>query len=82
MNILVINNDLAELGTLAERLREKNPGGRVQAFADPLLAVKYGYNHPVDVVYVKSIMRGLNGDDVVRLLRNVHTNIQVEILDT
>lgn len=81
MNILVIDNDSKTLGKLAAGLREREPGGMVQTFTDPLLAVKHGYNHPVDIVYAKRIMRGLNGEDVARLLRNIHRDIQVELID-
>ena len=63
------------------RLREEEPGSRVLAFTDPLLAVKYGYNNPVDKVYAKTDMRGLRGNDVARLLEKVHPNLQIELLD-
>ena len=51
MNILAIDNDPKELEALTRRLREEEPGSRVLAFTDPLLAVKYGYNNPVAVSY-------------------------------
>ena len=57
MNILAIDNDPKELEALTRRLREEEPGSRVLAFTDPLLAVKYGYNNPVDKVYAKTDMR-------------------------
>ena len=82
MNILVIDNDPQALETLAATLREREPGSRVLAFTDPLLAVKYGYNNPVDAVYAKAVMRGLDGSDVARLLRNVHPKLRVELLES
>ncbi|MDO4270799.1 MAG: hypothetical protein Q4C72_07745 [Eubacteriales bacterium] len=81
MNILVIDNDPNALERVAARLRAEKPGGKILTFTDPLLAVKYGYNHPVDMVYAKTVMRGLGGGDVARLLRNVHPYIQMELLD-
>ena len=81
MNILVIDNDPSALEALAAHLRETAPGGRVLTFTAPLRAVKYGYNNPVDAVYAKTVMRGLSGDDVARLLRNVHPNLRVELLE-
>ena len=81
MNILAIDNDPKELEALTRRLREEEPGSRVLAFTDPLLAVKYGYNNSVDKVYAKTDMRGLRGNDVARLLEKVHPNLQIELLD-
>ncbi len=81
MNILVIDNDPNALEARAASLRKTRPGSRVLAFTDPLLAVKYGYNNPVDAVYAKTVMRGLGGDDVARLLRRIHPNIRVELLE-
>ena len=68
MNILVIDNDPIALEARAAQLRAEEPAARVLAFTDPLLAVKYGYNNPVDRVYAKTTMRGLGGGDVARLL--------------
>ena len=81
MNILVIDNDPVALEQFSTRLREQSPGDQVISFTDPLLAVKHGYNYPVDVVYGKTIMRGLNLDDVERLLRNIHPNVQVKSIE-
>lgn len=81
MNVLVIDNDPIALEALALQLRESNPDSNVQVFTDPLLAVKYGYNHRVDMVYAKTVMRGLNGSDVVRLLRDIHPDLRVELLE-
>lgn len=82
MNILVIDNDPAELERLTACLQEEGEDVKVTAFTDPLLAVKYGYNNPVDVVYAKTDMRGLGGEDVARLLRNIHPDIRIELQDT
>ena len=80
MDILVVDNDPKALEAMAAQLREKASGGRVLTFTDPLLAVKYGYNNPVDMVYAKTDMRGLGGADVARLLRGIHPDIRVELL--
>lgn len=81
MNILVIDNDPIALEARAAQLRAEEPAARVLAFTDPLLAVKYGYNNPVDRVYAKTDMRGLGGGDVARLLRGVHPDIQIKLLE-
>lgn len=81
MEILIIDNNPKEIEKLTALLREKEPGSRIMVFIDPMLAVKYGYNNPVDVVYVKNEIQRLSVDDVERLLRYVHPEVRVEILD-
>ena len=80
MQIMVIDNNPANLAQLAAQLRKRYPCGRISAFTDPLLAVKHGFNHPVDLLFARSEMRGLNGREAARLLSGVHPGLSVRLL--
>jgi len=69
MRISAVDPDPAELAALTASLREICADDAVAAFADPLLAVKYGANNPVDAVYAPVAMPRLNGFELARLMR-------------
>jgi len=83
MKILVIDPDAAELAVLTESLRTAYGEALIEPFRDPLMAVKYGANHPVDAVYTAANMRRLSGFELVKLLRNFNPGIASHfIVDT
>lgn len=55
----------------------KESGDKIIVFCDPMEAVKYGYNHEVDVVYTEVDMPRMSGFDMIRLLRKRYTDIKV-----
>lgn len=44
------------------------------------MAVKYGANTPVDIVYTVATMRRLNGFEMMRLLRGFHEETSFHII--
>ena len=75
MKILAVDPDPAELAVLTESIKEIRADAVVVAFADPLMAVKYGANNPVDAVYTAAAMRRLSGFELVKLLRGFNPDI-------
>lgn len=75
MRILAIDPDAAELAVLTESIRTAYREALIEPFRDPLMAVKYGANHPVDAVYTTTNMRRLSGFELVKLLRCFNPNI-------
>ncbi len=70
MIILAVDPDTAALERLSACLRAVYPDSEIVTFSDPLLAVKYGYNHSIDVLFAEIEMKGMGGFDIARLIRN------------
>lgn len=80
MKILAVDPDPAELAVLTESIKEIRADAVVVAFADPLMAVKYGANNPVDAVYTATDMRRLSGFELVRLMRGFQPDIRFHFI--
>lgn len=76
MNILVVDNKPGELNHTVNCLKSLYPQALLIPFEDAMDAVRYGYNHPVDVLYTEVTMRHITGFDVVRLLRKKHPEVR------
>jgi PleD family two-component response regulator len=75
MKILAVDTDAAELAVLTESLQKVYKDASIKSFGDPLMAVKYGANNPVDAVYTAAAMRRLSGFELVKLLRGFNPDI-------
>ena len=72
MTILAVDDKKEILEKLIRELRNEYPGSEVIGFQDPMMAVRYGYENPIDIVFTASDMQRLSGFSVARLLRNKH----------
>jgi two-component SAPR family response regulator len=77
MNILVVDNNLATHDELVRCVQEVWPQAQIDRFTDPLLALKHGMNHPADLLVTAIQMRVATGQDLARILREHHPNLQV-----
>lgn len=80
MNIVVTDPDLDEQEVLLGLLRQLYASASVICFADPLLAVKYGANNPVDMLYTVTDMKRLNGFELGKMLRSFRPGIQLHFI--
>ncbi len=71
MKFIVIDQDLKALYQLMRCLEEEYPESEIEPFFDPMLAVKYAYNHSVDAVFTELNMKRLDGFEVKRLIQGV-----------
>lgn len=75
MRVLAVDPDPEELKRLTECIREIHGNALVEPFGDPLMAVKYGVNNPVDAVYTVTAMRRLNGFEMMQILHSFQGEI-------
>lgn len=73
MKIIVVDLDPGALSLLSKYLKILLPQAEINTFTDPFWSVKYAYNNQVDMIFTETKMRGLNGADVIRLVRR-HEN--------
>ena len=81
MTILVVESSQTELAAIASIIGSAYPKAQIHPFDDGMEAVQYGFNHQIDVVYSAVILPHLTGFDIARLLRRVHPDIKVYLLD-
>ena len=82
MNVIAVDPNPGELEALGKLLTGRYAGGTVTCFSDPLMAVKYGANHPVDALYTVTAMNRLNGFELSRLLRELRPGIKLHFIAT
>ena len=82
-NILIMDPDPIEQETLRKILERQYSPANLMCFSDPLLAVKFGANCPVDALYTVTAMKRMNGFELAKMLRSFRPNIQLHfIVDT
>lgn len=70
MKIMVVDNNIGDLEKMTECLIMAYSGyDEVVKFSDPLMAVKYGVNNDVDILYTEINMRGIDGFSMIELLK-------------
>lgn len=69
MKIMAVDTEQSSLNHLLSLLREVCPDSEVAAFCNPMLAVKYGINQPLDLVFTEIPMRGVDGLTLTKLIR-------------
>lgn len=79
MMILAIDNDKKRLLETADLLRRTFPNASIMAEHDPLAAIKYACNNPVDIMFAALDMRPIDGILFVQAVRKVGENIKVYI---
>lgn len=79
MMILAIDNDKKRLSETADLLRSMFPNDSIMTEHDPLAAIKYACNNPVDIMFAALDMRPMDGILFVQAVRRVGENIKVYI---
>ncbi len=81
MNILVVDCDHWRRADCVDCAKLAFPDATIRDFADPLLALKYGVNNPVDLLLLQSELRirPLSGS-IVRTLRRCHPRIKIALM--
>ena len=82
MKILVVDDREEHLKEMITELKNEFQDSGVIGFTNPMMAVKYGYENPVDMVFTAVEMNRLSGFSVARLLRSRHGPVLPVILLT
>ncbi len=80
MNIVLVNNNAADMTEFAQELMNVHQGLECLQFTDPLLSAKYIWNNPVDIVFAEERMRPVNGIELLRNIRRKKPELTVIIL--
>ncbi|TAK91774.1 MAG: response regulator [Burkholderiaceae bacterium] len=79
MDILIVDDNKANL-TLLSTLTRQLPETTATAFLDPLEAIAWSADHPVDLLYVDYIMPGMDGIEFIRRFRAQAHHAEVPII--
>lgn len=79
MMILIIDNDKKRLAGTADLLRRMFPNDSIMTEHDPLAAIKYACNNPVDMMFAALDMRPMDGILFVQAVKRVGEHIKVYI---
>jgi len=77
---MVVDPDPAEQQSLSILLSRLHSGATIVCFSDPLMAVKFGANNPVDALYAVTVMRRLDGFALGKMLRGFQPKIQLHFI--
>ncbi len=70
-NLARLKNYLVEICSYEESIIE---------FTDPLLAVKYGVNNNVDILFTEVDMRGIDGFNLIKIIKKYNPKMIVNIV--
>lgn len=76
MDILLIDVNPSTHSQLLSCMETAYPQDSIYDFTDPLLALKFGSNNPVDLLVVVLRMRIAMGQDIARILKRSHPNMR------
>lgn len=77
MVILIVDNDLDRLHELEQSVQGAFPDETVFAYQDPLMAGKYSFNHPVDILIAGVVMKRMDGLQMSSFVRMTNPNAKV-----
>lgn len=77
---MVADPDLREQELLAALLRQRCEAADIVCFSDPLLAVKYGANNPVDALYASASIKRMSGFELARMLCGFSPGIKLHFI--
>lgn len=73
MTILAVDTEKNALKQLVDTLTLQYPEDEIRSFSDPMLAVKYGFNHQIDTIHINTNMSIMSAYDVVKLIQSKQT---------
>lgn len=68
MIIVATDANGEDLKTLVKCLNAVFPGQQIEAFQDPLMAIKFFYSNPVDALFAAADMPRVNGFELSRIM--------------
>lgn len=68
MQIIAVDTSRRSLSLLVKCLKAVYPQSTITPFTDPMGAVKFGFNHKIDLVFTEIPMRGVDGFTLARLI--------------
>lgn len=77
MQMIVVDTNKHSLSALVTCLKRAYPANEITAFSDPMSAVKFGFNNKVDLLFTEIPMRGVDGFQLVRLIRKYNADMAV-----
>lgn len=80
-NTIAIHPLPENLQNLKSCIEACHPENTVHAFRDPLLAMQYAFNNPVDSVYTVVGMNRMNGFEVARMMRKIQPLASINFVD-
>lgn len=80
MQIIAVSQDMSDLNTLWNSLRELFPTAEINGFTDPLMAFKFSTQNPVDALYTETDMRRLDGFGLANMLLSECGPIEVNFI--
>lgn len=82
MRILTVANHTTMLEELKKELSEIFPGADIIKETDALMAGKYAFNHPVDIVFAEADMKRMNGLQLIQFVRQEHPDVKSFMIGT
>lgn len=83
INLLLIDDEKTILHGITNLIDWSSHGFQIKgAFSNPLEAVDFFYNHPIDIVVTDLVMPELNGIDLSRLLKEKNPDVQILVLSS
>lgn len=70
MKILAVDTDKNALERLAVYLKENYPDDDIGIYCDPLLAIQYGFNNEVNIIYTRNYLKLSSGRELVQLIQS------------
>lgn len=80
MTILAVCNDDKMLKHYAKQLRQAFGGAVIVSQPDPLMAGRYSFFHPVDLLVANLKMRRMDGVDMGRFVRRTNPGARVYLI--
>lgn len=77
MQMIVVDTNKHSLSALVSCLKRVYPADEITAFIDPMSAVKFGFNNKIDLLFTEIPMRGVDGFQLVRLIREHNAGMAV-----
>ena len=82
MVIVAVDAPEKDLTALKNCLHQAFPGQQVEAFTDPLMAVKYFYNNPVDALFAGASLPRVSGFELARMMNAAQRQVATCLIGT
>lgn len=77
MKIIVVDSNTEQMDQLVECIGEVWPGAEVQTFTDPLQAVKYAYDHPLNALFTEIPLPVMDGFTLAEMMVKRYPDVEV-----
>ena len=77
MNIIAVDDESLAQGYMLKILKEAAPGSRFKGFEDPVAALDYLRENPVDIAFLDIEMYGLNGIELAKRFKEAAPSVKI-----